>query len=50
MKDLQKLAGAKILSKKEQQTVKGGKLGCDTNNPCPDGYKCIGGTCEREVF
>lgn len=49
MKKLQQLTGAKILSKKEQQSVKGGKLGCDLNNLCPQGYTCIGGTCEREL-
>ncbi|MUP39717.1 MULTISPECIES: hypothetical protein [Labilibaculum] len=47
MKDLQKLNGAKILSKKEQQTVKGGKMQCYADGTCPAGWTCISGTCER---
>ncbi|MUP39716.1 hypothetical protein [Labilibaculum euxinus] len=47
MKDLQKLNGAKILSKKEQQTVKGGHgvRTCNYNSNCPEGSLCIEGIC-----
>ncbi|MUP39719.1 hypothetical protein [Labilibaculum euxinus] len=50
MKYLQKLAGAKILSKKEQQTVKGGKMQCYADGTCPAGWTCIHGTCERYIL
>ncbi|WP_164977405.1 hypothetical protein [Ancylomarina salipaludis] len=44
MKKLQKLAGVKTLSKKEQQTIKGGFKGsipCQKDGLCPEGYTCI---------
>ncbi|MUP39720.1 hypothetical protein [Labilibaculum euxinus] len=45
MKDLQKLAGAKILSKKEQQDIKGG-LACWADvYLCPPGTTCINHLC-----
>ncbi|WP_320019064.1 hypothetical protein [Labilibaculum manganireducens] len=46
MKDLQKLNGAKILSKKEQQMVKGGRA-CNNEYPCPSGYSCINYICKK---
>ena len=46
MKELKNLANAKILSKKEQQSVKGGKRQCNPDGTCPTGWTCIGGTCE----
>ncbi|WP_461633813.1 hypothetical protein [Labilibaculum euxinus] len=46
MKDLQKLNGAKILSKKEQQIVKGGYIKeCKTYKDCWEGFICSGGIC-----
>ena len=46
MKDLKKIKGAKILSKNEQKSIKGGiapVIVCDDNNPCPIGYLCLMG-------
>ncbi|WP_180327213.1 hypothetical protein [Labilibaculum manganireducens] len=40
MKNLQKLTDAKMLSKKEQQAVKGGRSKCIDDLSCPDGYGC----------
>ncbi|MDM8161820.1 hypothetical protein QUH73_18530 [Labilibaculum sp. K2S] len=40
MKRLKELPGAKTLSKKEQQTVKGGRSKCIDDISCPDGYGC----------
>jgi len=49
MKDLQSLTGVKILSKKEQQSVKGGVAypqgPCSEGGLCPSGRHCEGGTC-----
>lgn len=50
MKNLQELAGTKTLSKKEQQSVKGGKMQCYPDGTCPVGWTCINGTCERYVI
>lgn len=44
MKDLQKLTGAKILSKKEQQMIKGGQY-CLSINDCGWHAKCVDSTC-----
>ena len=49
MKDLQKLAGAKILSKKEQQEVKGGKMQCPVDGKCPSPMQCIDGICQYGI-
>lgn len=47
MKDLQNLIGAKILSKKEQQSVKGGAY---PQGPCAEGGICpAGGHCEAGI-
>jgi len=50
MKTLQELSGVKLLTKKEQVEILGGKLMCtfhvDTPPTCPSGYICIGKTCE----
>jgi hypothetical protein len=41
MKDLKNLTGAKMLSKKEQQFIKGGKEACDIyGHDCHEGYSC----------
>lgn len=40
MKKLQQLTGAKKLSKKEQQSVKGGHAKCIDDLSCPEGYGC----------
>jgi len=61
MKDLQNLTGAKILSKKELQSVKGGCYPgriivgyCgspgkeDAGNPCPPQSHCEGEYCVRD--
>jgi len=48
MKDLQSLTGAKILSKKEQQSVKGGDypIGmCGPEGNCGPGTYCVGPIC-----
>ena len=48
MKKLKNLKGAKILSKNEQQQVKGGKLRCSWGEDgyyCPPGYMCVGKEC-----
>jgi len=42
MKDLKNLDGAKVLNKKEQQTILGGKIACDTHHDCPPGQCCMG--------
>jgi len=45
MKKLQDLKGAKALSKKEQQSVKGGDWPrtpkCIDDISCPDGFGCV---------
>lgn len=50
MKMLQNLNEAKILSKKEQLSIKGGKLRCTDHEygapTCPPGYVCVGSGCE----
>ena len=45
MKNLKNLKGAKLLSKNEQQSIKGGKRLC----PCPPGQVCINGVCWLEL-
>lgn len=45
MKNLKNLRGAKVLSKEEQQVLKGGVRYCDIYNPCGPGMECIGGIC-----
>lgn len=50
MKELQNLKGTKILSKKEQRFIKGGKRYCSEDYPCPDGYTCIGHVCELSPY
>ena len=47
MKDLQNLAGTKILSKKEQQSIKGGYSPsfCAEGGICPAGGYCEGVIC-----
>ncbi len=47
MKKLQDLTEAKILSKKEQQSVKGGfgVQRCKSTYQCPEGYLCVDGLC-----
>ena len=40
MKSLKKLKGAKLLSKIEQRSIKGGLTYCRDNRPCPEGYIC----------
>jgi len=51
MKKLQKLAETKILSKKEQQTVKGGWIKeCKTNSQCWEGFTCFRGICVEGVM
>ncbi|WP_164977427.1 hypothetical protein [Ancylomarina salipaludis] len=50
MKKLQNLTEAKILSKKEQQVVKGGKMQCYADGTCPAGWTFINGTCERYML
>jgi len=41
MKDLKNLKGAKMLSKNDQRSIKGGIMICDIyNHPCPEGYYC----------
>lgn len=40
MKKLKNLNGAKALSKKEQQFIKGGTIICDMHTYCPSGYVC----------
>ncbi len=46
MKNLKELKGAKLLSKKEQQAINGGKLMClwspERGYYCPEPYVCIG--------
>jgi len=49
MKDLKKLKGAKILSKKEQISIKGGKIYCGDGKPCPVGTICNGTWCEPYI-
>ena len=51
MKNLQKLTEAKILSKKEQQSVKGGYIKeCKTNAECWKGFTCYRGICVEGVM
>ncbi len=48
MKKLNNLKGAKVLSRKEQQLVKGGKIMCKwgpNGQYCSPPYVCINGTC-----
>ena len=46
MKDLKKLKGAKMISKSEQQAIKGGVIyQCVTEKDCPVGYGCVRGIC-----
>ncbi len=49
MKKLQNLIGVKTLSKKEQQSVKGGGWTyfpkCDAVKKCSEGYACVGTIC-----
>jgi len=50
MKDLKSLIGAKILSKTEQQSVKGGhpvEGECYRNEDCDEGYFCMDTACFR---
>ena len=46
MKKLEKLKSAKVLSKMEQKTIKGGKRYCSEDFPCPFPYTCVGHVCE----
>jgi hypothetical protein len=50
MNNLKKLQGAKILSKQEQQVVKGGKRYCSIDEPCSGGYVCIDHVCELQMI
>lgn len=46
MKDLKNLKGAKMISKNEQRTIKGGVIyRCVTEADCPEGYGCLRGIC-----
>ena len=47
MRKLKKLNGAKVLSKKEQQALKGGGPGtpCTSDADCPSGQDCWLGFC-----
>ena len=47
MKNLQDLIDAKILSKKEQQSVKGGQKQCSVDSDCGDvsAWECRNGYC-----
>ena len=45
MKNLEKLTGVKLLSKKEQQAVKGGLACWGDIFPCPDGEICVNRLC-----
>ena len=53
MKDLKNLNGAKVISKNEQKSIKGGVvyIYCDDDNPCPIGFICMmgpfGGRCVK---
>ena len=50
MKNLKEISKAKQLSKKDQQSVKGGKMQCYADGTCPTGWTCINGTCERFII
>lgn len=45
MKDLKNLKGARMISKEEQQGIKGGLYECNSYTPCPAGYDCFYGVC-----
>jgi hypothetical protein len=45
MKNLKNLRGAKVLSTKEQQVLKGGTIPCNSNLDCPIGRDCWLGWC-----
>jgi hypothetical protein len=53
MKTLKELVGAKLLGKKEQKAILGGKRQCtyDKNGylTCPLPYTCVEGTCELRL-
>lgn len=51
MKTLKELKGVKMLVKREQEAIAGGKWPCyDANGKfiCPTGYMCLNGVCERD--
>jgi len=41
MKSLKALKGVKELNKKEQKSITGGLISCDSTHLCPTGYCCI---------
>jgi len=45
MKDLKKMKGVKILSKKEQKAIKGGYACREPEMWCPPGSICVDGLC-----
>jgi len=52
MKDLKNLKGAKMLSKNEQRSIKGGLLkfiDCNSDSDCPANYCCQYLTSERNI-
>ncbi len=45
MKNLKNLKGAKLLSKNQQQSIKGGRKYCNQQQDCPEGYACMNNMC-----
>ena len=50
MKNLKNLKEAKVLNKKEQRMIKGGKRYCSVDYPCPPGQICVNHICVIEIL